>query len=57
MLDQFAFSWTLPFSRTPGPERLVTVGTQESAVVPLIAPGHYYVIDGHRRLSAGRPVI
>lgn len=34
---QFAFSWTLPFSRTPGPERLVTVGTQESALAPLTA--------------------
>jgi hypothetical protein len=34
---QFGFSWTLPFSRTPGPERLVTVGTQESALAPLTA--------------------
>jgi len=34
---QFGFSWTLPYSQTPGPERLVTVGTQESAIVPLIA--------------------
>jgi hypothetical protein len=34
---QFAFSWILPFGRTPGPERVVTVGTQESALVALIA--------------------
>lgn len=34
---RFAFSWIRPFGQTPTPERLVTVGTQESAVVPLIA--------------------
>ncbi len=34
---RFAFSWTLPFGRTPGPERVVTVGTQESALAPLLA--------------------
>ena len=34
---QFAFSWSHPFRKTPGPERLVTVGTQESALNALIA--------------------
>ncbi len=34
---RFGFSWTLPFNHTPGPERVITVGTQESAVAPLIA--------------------
>lgn len=34
---QFAFSWSHPFRTTPGPERLVTVGTQESALDALIA--------------------
>jgi hypothetical protein len=34
---QFAFSWATPFSQTPAPERLDTVGTQESALSALIA--------------------
>jgi hypothetical protein len=34
---QFAFSWSHPFRTTPGPERLVTVGTQESALGALVA--------------------
>lgn len=34
---QFAFSWILPFGQTPAPERVVTVGTQESALASLIA--------------------
>jgi hypothetical protein len=34
---QFAFSWSHPFRTTPGPERLVTVGTQESALAALVA--------------------
>jgi Glycosyl hydrolase family 76 len=34
---QFAFSWSHPFAATPGPERLITVGTQESALAALIA--------------------
>jgi hypothetical protein len=34
---QFGFSWTVPFSQTPGPERLVMVGTQESALTVLTA--------------------
>ena len=34
---QFAFSWSHPFHSTPGPERLITVGTQESALSALIA--------------------
>ena len=34
---QFAFSWSHPFHSTPGPERLVTVGTQESALAALVA--------------------
>lgn len=34
---QFAFSWSHPFHTTPGPERLTTVGTQESALSALIA--------------------
>lgn len=34
---QFAFSWSHPFSTTPAPERLVTVGTQESALDALVA--------------------
>ena len=34
---QFAFSWARPFSTTPAPEQLSTVGTQESALTALIA--------------------
>lgn len=34
---QFAFSWSHPFRSTPGPERLISVGTQESALDALIA--------------------
>jgi hypothetical protein len=34
---QFAFSWARPLRSTPGPERLTTVGTQESALSALIA--------------------
>jgi hypothetical protein len=34
---QFGFSWAQPLSQTPGPERLVTVGTQESALAALTA--------------------
>jgi Glycosyl hydrolase family 76 len=34
---QFAFSWSHPFDTTPVHERLITVGTQESALDALIA--------------------
>jgi hypothetical protein len=34
---QFAFSWAQPLSQTPSEERLVTVGTQESALAALAA--------------------
>lgn len=34
---QFGFSWARPFVRTPAPEQLATVGTQESALAALIA--------------------
>lgn len=34
---QFGFSWFMPLSQTPAVERLVTVGTQESALSALIA--------------------
>ena len=34
---QFAFSWALPLGQTPSRERLITVGTQESALAALIA--------------------
>jgi hypothetical protein len=34
---QFGFSWARPFGQTPDPERLATVGTQESALAVLIA--------------------
>jgi hypothetical protein len=34
---QFGFSWARPFGQTPGPEKLATVGTQESALSALIA--------------------